>query len=288
MNATANHRPTQGNFIDIFPGLAGLLMVNFAFFALEWIMHGKLPDQIKAQVGQGFVQNIHPDVTYVLGSASMKETLTGQYWRIMAATFLHAGFLHVGMNCYILFQMGKVLEPLVGTARFLSVYLISGFIGSIASVCWRFGSIWLNVNGHRSYDYFTIWFTDRAYSMSDVLSQLPYGLPGAVGASGAVFGLFGVLLGYSFRHKDKDLFRQIGFNIVIIVLISMGIGGRVNIDHAGHIGGLVAGALLGYFVPRYTTSQTTQKWKIPCLLTTGLTAVCLGFAVWNHFKDQFQ
>ena len=271
-----NYRQSQGNFIDIFPGLAGLLMVNFAFFALEWIMHNKLPDEVRAEAPQSLFYNIHSDVTFTLGSATMKETLMGQYWRIMAATFLHGGFLHVAMNCYILFQFGKILEPMLGTARFLTIYLISGFVGSLASILWRFGTIFLRAQ------------KEAEYTISEVLNVLPDQLPGAVGASGAVFGLFGVLLGFSLRHKDKDLFRQIGVNIVFIVLITFGMGGAVNIDHAGHFGGLAAGALMGYFVPRYSTSQSVQKWKIPCIITTGLTAVSLGFAIWNHFKDQFQ
>ena len=63
-----------------------------------------------------------------------------------------------------------------------------------------------------------------------------------------------------------------------------GAGGIVSLDHAGHIGGLAAGFLFGLFVPRYVSSESNSRWKIPFWLAIAATAACLGMSLWTQFR----
>ncbi len=137
-------------------------------------------------------------------------TLEGEYWRLLSSTFLHIGIIHIGFNMYALLFIGSILEPLLGRARFLSSYLICGIAGNILSLYWN----------------------------PDIVSA---------GASGAVFGMFGFLLGVLIFKRDmlnpvfrKNMLRSIGPMIVI----NLGLGFSPGIDNAAHIGGLVSGFLL--------------------------------------------
>ncbi len=136
-------------------------------------------------------------------------TTDGQWWRLLTSTFLHGGLLHILANMYGLLFVGIFLEPLLGRSKFLLVYLITGIIGSMAS----------------------IWWYDATVS---------------VGASGAIFGLYGCFLALLLLKVFPPDFGKafltstlvfVGFNLL------MGITG--GIDNAAHIGGLLSGFLLG-------------------------------------------
>jgi rhomboid protease GluP len=145
----------------------------------------------------------------------------GEWWRLITATFLHAGFLHILLNGYALYVIGMDLEGLVGRARFAAIYAISGLAGSVASF---------------------------AFSPANV---------SGVGASGAIFGLVGALGVYFGLHRR--LFGRVGnlqfWNIIIVIVLNLAIGFShfFPIDNAAHVGGLLAGAAVGYVLaPRYT------------------------------------
>jgi hypothetical protein len=141
----------------------------------------------------------------------------GEYWRLVTVVLVHGGVLHLAFNMYALFIIGPIVEQLYGRARFLWIYLLCAAAGSAAS-----------------------------YTFSDSFAS--------VGASGAIFGLFGMLLVADRVHKPaltrnaRNLTAQIGVLIGINLLIGFTVPG---IDNAAHIGGLLAGAWLGYvLVPR--------------------------------------
>ncbi len=141
--------------------------------------------------------------------------ITGEYWRIFTAMFLHFGPLHLGLNMLSLFLIGQVVETAYGKWRYLVIYLGSGIIGGVA----------------------TYFFTNP--------------LAVSAGASGAIFGVFGALgvfylmnrrsLGVYGRGAISNWLFWLGLNIVWGVSIP-GIG---IIDH---IGGLVAGMLLSFLL----------------------------------------
>ena len=128
----------------------------------------------------------------------------GAWWRMITSGFTHYGFLHVGFNCWILYQLGRMLEPALGRVRFGLLYF-TALLGGSALVM--------------------------------VLS--PHDL--TAGASGAVFGLLGAAA-VGLRQRGVNVFQTgIGVTILINLALTFGIGG---ISIGGHIGGLVAGALV--------------------------------------------
>lgn len=136
----------------------------------------------------------------------------GQWWRIVTSAFLHGGLLHISFNMFALFQVGRFLEMLIGTRRMLTIYTIS-MIGSGLSV-YLF-----------AYDQVTI------------------------GASGAIFGIFGALVAIGLRLGERG--RSLVMQTLPIVGINLLIGFTVpNISNAGHIGGLLSGFVAGFALVR--------------------------------------
>jgi membrane associated rhomboid family serine protease len=165
----------------------------------------------------------------------------GEYWRLLTVTLVHGGLLHLAMNMYALWIIGPLAEALYGRVTFLLIYLLSALGGSIASY---------------------LFFPNPS-----------------VGASGAVFGLFGLILTATYFHKPvlgrqmQGLTRQIGVLIAINLFIGFGIGGIARIDNAAHIGGLLVGAWLGFvIVPRGATTLASF-WRKPA---SGTSAGAVG------------
>jgi hypothetical protein len=93
-------------------------------------------------------------------------------------------------------------------------------------------------------------------------------------------GLVGLLLGFSLRHRDRDLRDQIMHMVIYIVILTLFIG---RVDHAAHAGGFITGACFGYFTPRYVSSQGARAFRIPFILSILAVGTSLGFALWNFF-----
>jgi rhomboid protease GluP len=131
--------------------------------------------------------------------------------RLVTSLFVHGGLLHLLMNMYGLLVIGSMLEPVLGRSRFVAAYLLSGVAGSVASVMFHEATV-------------------------------------SVGASGAIFGLFGVLLVLMLRHDLRVLGLKKAYftNIVFFVGLNLFIGFVVpGIDNAAHLGGFFMGAFLG-------------------------------------------
>lgn len=150
------------------------------------------------------------------GAKSNFEINNGEIWRFITPIFLHVGGLHLAFNSYALWIVGPQVEKLYGGARFFLLYLLTGIAGVAASY-WYHPSI-----------------------------------PSA-GASGAIFGLFGVLLIFSIKYRKviPAFFSQaLGKGILMTLAINLVIGYTVpQIDLSAHLGGFVAGALLAVIVP---------------------------------------
>ena len=136
-------------------------------------------------------------------------TLGGQPWRIITSMFLHYGIIHLAVNMYALYSLGTLLEPVMGTKRFLLLYFFCGIAAGLASLIF--------------------------------LVFIP-----SAGASGALFGLFGYQLGAEIigNFHDRRRLANVFLNFVVFVVINWFIATQVNVDVAGHIGGLLAGLLL--------------------------------------------
>jgi rhomboid protease GluP len=139
-------------------------------------------------------------------------TLSGEWWRLIANTFLHFGILHIGFNMYALYMVGIYLEPMLGKIRYTVAYLCTGVLASLASLWWH---------------------------LSNPVTS--------AGASGAIFGMYGVFLALLStnlipQRMRKALLKSIG----IFVVYNLAFGLTSGIDNAGHIGGLISGLLIGY------------------------------------------
>lgn len=134
--------------------------------------------------------------------------LNGEYWRLIASAFLHDGFLHLICNMYALYVLGIQLENFFGKTRFAIIYLFSAITGNLLSL---------------------------VFADPNVVS---------IGASGAIFGLFGSLLyfGYYYRVYLGTVLRT---QIVPVILINLLFGiVTPGIDNAAHIGGLIGGVFI--------------------------------------------
>ena len=139
-------------------------------------------------------------------------TVNGEWWRLLTSTFIHYGILHLAFNMWCLWSLGNIAERLFGNGRFLLIYLLSGLSGSAASLVWH-----------------------------------PYVV--SAGASGAVFGIAGALASFLYLariHLPERAARDLLTSILIFIGFNLAFGFTMDgIDNAGHLGGLVIGALLG-------------------------------------------
>ena len=131
----------------------------------------------------------------------------GEYYRLLTSMFLHSGLLHLFFNMYALYIIGPQVESFFGKTKYLIIYLLSGISGSLLSVAFNVNTV-------------------------------------SVGASGAIFGLFGALLyfGYNYRGYLGNVIKSQILPVVIINLIFGFIS--TGVDVAGHIGGLIGGIIV--------------------------------------------
>jgi len=140
----------------------------------------------------------------------------GELYRLITSIFLHSGGMHIVMNMLSLYIVGKMVEKLFSKTAYLSLYFISAFVGTFLSMYIHIGGV-------------------------------------AVGASGAIFGLFGALAGFVFVHKDRlgGQFRAFMKDFGLLLLINLGIGFAFpSIDVSAHVGGLIAGIVGGYVIAK--------------------------------------
>lgn len=203
----------------------------------------------------GLVPGVGNLVTAWLGfsTVTLYPELSGvfQPWRLFTVALVHDGFWHIGLNMLALWFMGRSLEPLLGSVRFVALYLLSALGGSVAVALIAPNSF-------------------------------------VVGASGAIFGLFGALL---------VIGRHIGANIRVIAILiavnfalpfvlalvgAIGTGtfahalGAIQVSWQSHLGGLVAGAAVGLIYAR--TRRRAQR-TLQIGLLVGLAVVLIALLV---------
>ncbi|RTQ46552.1 rhomboid family intramembrane serine protease [Hymenobacter gummosus] len=148
------------------------------------------------------------------GSNFTPLVLRGQWWRLLTACALHGGLAHLLLNTYALLVIGALLEPLVGRGRLLAAYVLSGLGGSLASLWWHQPG-WVN----------------------------------SVGASGAIFGLYGAMLTLTATNAaqlSRPARAALFVHTLYIIGANFATGLQPGIDHAAHLGGLISGALLAW------------------------------------------
>jgi len=160
------------------------------------------------------------------GVKSNAEINQGQVWRLVTPIFIHIGLLHLFFNSYALWIVGPQVEKLYGSTRFVILYVVTGVAGVFGSYFYHPQSI-------------------------------------SAGASGAIFGLFGVLLvfGIRYRRSIPPFFkRAVGTGVLPVIVINLIIGFTIpGIDNSAHISGLLAGAALAGIVPFQRPGDRTHS-----------------------------
>lgn len=178
------------------------------------------------------------------GASSASETIAAnQFWRLLTCSFVHAGILHLGINLYVLRDIGREVERSYGRISFSLIYLLSACGGALTSI-----------------------FVNP--------------LLVSAGASGAIFGSFGAMLSLVWRRPEsfpKGYLLLHGKIVVFLILYSI-IFSLIdkNTDNAAHFGGCLVGFLAGLcFLPRQPDQSDALKKTGACLLVFGLIAVTI-------------
>ena len=210
------------------PGTYLLLAINIAVY-LWMCLHGVSPT--------GPTEN---DLLHY-GANVPWLVLHGGWYRLLTATFVHVGILHIACNMWCLWNLGILGEPLIGPYGMVAVYMITGIAGNLLSMA-------ANV-------YFSIWYNDPIFLR----------IPGA-GASGAVFGIAGILIVLLSNRRlpfPWEQLRRLRSSVIKFAAINLVFGVVVNhlptgimIDNSAHIGGFLSGLALGVpLVPRMTSGR---------------------------------
>jgi membrane associated rhomboid family serine protease len=134
----------------------------------------------------------------------------GEWWRIFTAALLHANFIHIGFNMYALYLFGPRLEQQVGSPAFASLYVAAAATGGLVS-----------------------------YLLGDP-NQI------SIGASGAIFGLFGAWLVASWKMRHTPGGKRMFNQLFVLLAINVALGFMPGIDWRAHMGGLAAGVAIAY------------------------------------------
>jgi len=192
----------------------------------------------------GSLIDMAPKVLVEVGALFGPFVVLGdEWWRLLSAMFLHGGMTHLLMNLFSLYLIGRGAESYFSRSAYLSLYLSSGVIGGLVSLLMHPVSV-------------------------------------GVGASGAIFGLFGALAGFFLAHREqiaehtrafmKDFALLIGLNLVIGFAIPA-------VDVSAHMGGLIVGGIGGYLLSR------NPKWLLPYSVVMLCVAWMLGAYSVAHY-----
>lgn len=188
------------------------------------------------------------DELLILSGAKINSyIIQGQYWRLFTPIFLHGGILHLLVNCYSLYILGSLVERLFGRGKFIVSYLVAGIVGNLLS--------FMFVEGY------------------------------SVGASGAIFGLMGMLLYYGIENpaQFKHYFGKSVLSTIMINLIyGMSIPG---IDNCAHLGGLIG----GFLAVGAISKANIKKWYTNRMLYAAvLIGVSIGALTYGLTSSQSQ
>ena len=209
-----------------------------------------------AMIADG-VDVMSPSIEHLLnwGANHAPTTTGGEWWRLLTSTFVHVGIIHIAFNMWVLWDAGRLVERLLGNVGFITMYVVSGLCGSYTSILWN-------------------------------------PLVVSAGASGAVFGVFGCLLGYLLLSRGSiptAVLKHIGTNALVFIGYNVYFAiGQEGIDMAAHAGGLGAGFLCG------VTMRWSLAWRaagmrwVGNVVVAGLGSLAIGFAISNglgHVAD---
>jgi membrane associated rhomboid family serine protease len=215
-----------------------LLVANLVVFALMVATSGHFP------LAAGFDQQ---------GLVGAGASIGVPGWRWVTAAFVHVNTLHIFMNMWVLAQIGVLAERAIGRGLFLATYVVTGAIGN------ALGTALALASGRPPVD----------------ASQI---IMVSAGASGAIMGLIGVATVFAWRTGQRAIAKSLAKNILFVLVIGFvsNVSGTLAIDNGAHIGGLVAGALIGLGRARWPLPA--PRWAELALVAGAVALVLTAFA----------
>lgn len=205
-----------------------LVGVNVAIWLVGWIGGGQLTERFALAKLTLLVDAVPPALIGVD---------EGEWYRMITAAFLHEEFWHIGLNMFALWILGSILEPELGRRQFLALYLLSALGGSAVSLL--------------------------GLPVFDLTQNAAGGI--GLGASGAVFGLFGGLFVVA-RRRGGDV-----SSVVVLLVINAVISFTVpNIDWRAHLGGLVTGVVLAFAFAHAPKAHRTTYSVVACAVVAAV------------------
>jgi rhomboid protease GluP len=162
----------------------------------------------------------------------------GQWWRLVTAGFLHGGLLHIGMNSWVLFDLGAQVEDVYGASRLIVVYFMATVFGFLLSTFWNPGI--------------------------------------SVGASAGIMGLLGAMIALGVRNRHTAAGAAMRGMYIRWAVYGLIFGLLPGIDNTAHIGGLAAGFGVAWLAgtPRIQTAWTERLWQAAAAACVVITAAC--------------
>ena len=233
-----------------------VFLVMFQSSAGSLSMLGPLPGEVLLRFGAKLNYYIHTQ---------------HQWWRFVTPMFIHVNLLHLIVNMYSLWIVGPYVEKFYGSAKFVFFWVLTGIAGVVAS--------YLTVRPNLAVGSLARFIFKAADEPS-------------AGASGALFGLVGVLFvfGIKYRHELPEGFkRAFGTGLLPMILMNLFIGYALRgfIDNAAHLGGLISGALLALVVDYRRPGERSGialVWRVLQIAAIALVAVSFFMTV-RHFND---
>jgi len=212
---------------DTTPVAGALIVVNLAIFVL---------DAVRSYGSAGTADHVSDlQVHLVIAQRFLDD---GEWWRLVTAGFVHFGPLHVAMNMLLLFQLGRMLEPALGSAKFALLYAASLVGGSVGAVM-----------------------------------LTPQALTG--GASGAVFGLMAAAVVGVARRGGNPMSTGLGATFAVNIVLTLAIPG---ISIGGHFGGAIAGAACGAVMLAPVWREPPQWVQVATPVIVGAACVVLALS----------
>ena len=175
----------------------------------------------------------------VIANCGVGFSGTHEYWRLLTSGFMHEGLLHIGVNMLSLWFVGRALEPAIGTKFFVSIYFSSLLAGSFGALLFQ--------------------------------PDIP-----TVGASTAIFGIFGALIVVAHARRISIWQSGLGFWLLLNLYLSVS---DSQISLGGHLGGLAGGLITGWMVTEWGERLRKPNWVYLGCLAVAVASVIAAIAV---------
>jgi rhomboid protease GluP len=269
-------RRPRSSVFAAYPATTVLIGINLLVYALMF-WSGPVIPLIKAhQFGQIFTAEFDLPTLWRFGGFNNSMVVTGQWWRLVAACFVHASILHIGVNLWCLWNLGLFGEPLLGKWGLFWVYLLTGVTGNLLSVGWAL------------------------FTRTDAT---------VVGASGAIFGIAGILIVLLSNRKlpiPWGELKNLRGQVVLFAVINLALGVAPNfsgaipagdwarlhvnpdslphIANGAHVGGFLSGLVLGLpLFPKMMTGRANYRARQRVTFSVAAFVLALvTYAMMNH------